>query len=29
MKAFQIDGVKYKADTWLMLKNGEIVEAKE
>jgi hypothetical protein len=29
MKAFQIDGVKYKADTWLMLKNGEIVEAQE
>ena len=27
MKAFQIDGVQYKADTWLMLKNGEIVEA--
>ena len=27
MKVFQIDGVQYKADTWLMLKNGEIVEA--
>jgi hypothetical protein len=29
MKAFQIDGVKYKADTWLTLRNGEIVEAQE
>ena len=28
-KMVQIDGKKYKADTWYMLKNGKIVEVDE
>jgi hypothetical protein len=28
MKAFRVDGKKYKANTWYMLKNGEVVRAK-
>ena len=29
VKSFQIDGETYKANTWYILKNGEIVEAPE
>ena len=29
VKAFRIDGKEYKANTWYMLKNGKVVEAKE
>ena len=29
VKAFRIDGKKYKPDTWYVLKNGKVVEAEE
>ena len=29
VRAVRVDGEKYKPDTWYMLKNGEVVEAKE
>ena len=28
VKAIQIDGKKYKPDTWYTLENGKVVEAK-